>query len=349
MKILVSCLESSANLHLEEILKHLSSYELLGIYDEKLGGKPLYSSNDFGIMGIIDALKIYKKAKKAVEETARLAKQTDVVLLIDSPAFNIPLAKKIKEKNIKTPIFYYILPQVWAWKKKRVKKVEAVCDRLFSILPFEENYWNKAEYVGNPLIDELKTQKTELTSNRVTAFLPGSRRGEIRKLMPVYKEAAKEMEGEKIIAIPKFFPKEEIGQVYGDLSGFTVTNDTEKALKDASQAVICSGTATLEASIIGTPFVLVYKAKALDYAIGRSFVRLPFVGLANLIFYFAKKEPIHTELLQNDVNKENILRSLKDLDRGKFFERSKELRAKLAKSGASETVAEALVETCKNR
>ncbi len=345
MKILVSCLESSANLHLEEILKYLDDYQLLGIFDKKLGGIPLYSSNDFGIMGIIDALKIYKKAKKAVDEVAELASTADVVLLIDSPAFNIPLAKKIKEKKIKTPVFYYILPQVWAWKKKRVRTVESVCDRLFAILPFEEGHWNKAEYIGNPLIDEIKIKKTEVTNNNITAFLAGSRRGEIRKLMPIFKEVAKEIEGEKLIVIPKFFPKEEIEHIYGDLNGFTVLYNTEEALEKASQAVICSGTATLEASIIGTPFVLVYKAKPLDYAIGRSFVRLPYVGLANLIFYFDGKGPIHEELLQNNVTKENILRSLRDLDKEKFIEKSVELRNMLSKDGASKKIAEIITET----
>jgi lipid-A-disaccharide synthase len=291
-------------------------------------------------MGIIDAVKIYKKAKKAVEEMAVLSKKVDIVLLIDSPAFNLPLAKKIKEKNIKTPIFYYILPQVWAWKKKRVKIMEEVCDRLFAILPFEDDYWNKAEYVGNPLIDEIKTKKQELTNNNITAFLAGSRRGEIKKLMKIFREVAKEIDGEKLIVIPKFFPQDEIENIYGDLNGFTISNNTESALEKSSQAIICSGTATLEASIIGTPFVLVYKAKQLDYIIGRSFVRLPFVGLANLIFYFSKKEPMHTELLQKEVTKENILRSIKELDRDKFIKKSIELRDMLNKDGASKKIAQ---------
>ncbi|MCV6607254.1 MAG: lipid-A-disaccharide synthase [Campylobacterales bacterium] len=304
----------------------------------------LYFSRDFGIMGVVDALKIYKKAKKAINEVAELAREADVVLMIDSPAFNIPLAERIKEIGVKTPIFYYILPQVWAWKKKRVKKVEAVCDRLFTIFPFEDDYWNNAEYVGNPLVDQLTTKKTELTKNNITAFLPGSRKGEIKKLMPIYKEVAQDLDGEKLLVIPKFFNKEKIEELYGDLNGFTVSHDTEEALSSASQAVVCSGTATLESAIIGTPFVLVYKAKPLDYAIGRSFVRLPYVGIANLIFYFDKQEALHKELLQGAVTKENILRSLKDLDKEKFIKKSVELRLKLRKDGASKKIAEYIKE-----
>lgn len=338
MKLLVSCLEASANLHLKEVLKHAGEVELLGIFDPALGSDPLYTSSDFGIMGVVDALKIYKKAKKAVEEVADLAASADAVLLIDSPAFNVPLAKAIRERNVKTRIIYYILPQVWAWKKKRVKKVEALCDRLACILPFEEKFWTKAEYVGNPLMDEIKEVKSGWSDEKVYAFLPGSRRGEIRKLMPVFKEVADTLDGTKLLAVPNHL-KDEVVELYGDVSGFEILHDPHEAIYRASFGFICSGTATLETAIIGTPFVLAYKAKKLDWIIGRIFVRLPYVGLANLIPWFDGKKPMHPEYLQKEATPENLLKGYRELDRTRFMEDAVQLRQTLKAGGAAKTVA----------
>ena len=111
MKLLVSCLEASANLHLEQVLEHLPKCELKGIFDEKFG-EPFMRSSEFSAMGFVEVLPLYFKAKRAIKEMTRLAGQCDAVLLIDSPAFNLPLAKAIKETGIKTPVTYYILPQV---------------------------------------------------------------------------------------------------------------------------------------------------------------------------------------------------------------------------------------------
>jgi len=122
MNLLVSALEPSANLHLEPILDKLSEFELSGIFDEKFG-TPLYKSSEFSVMGIMDVLPKILKAKEAIKEMVFLSKTADTVLLIDSPAFNIPLAKAIKEKYPKKKIVYYILPKVWAWKKGRVKNI----------------------------------------------------------------------------------------------------------------------------------------------------------------------------------------------------------------------------------
>ena len=147
MKLLVSCLEASANLHFEQVLEHLPKCELKGIFYEKFG-KPFMPSSEFSAMGFVEVLPLYFKAKRAVKEMTRLAEQCDAVLLIDSPAFNLPLAKAIKEAGIKTPVTYYILPQVWAWKAGRVAKVEAYCDHLASILPFDGMYYNRSRYVA---------------------------------------------------------------------------------------------------------------------------------------------------------------------------------------------------------
>ncbi|NPA73605.1 MAG: lipid-A-disaccharide synthase [Epsilonproteobacteria bacterium] len=337
-KILISALEPSANLHLEPILNILGEYELKGIFDPKFGS-PLYPSSDFSVMGFVDVLWKIKKAKRAIKEMVKLSFECETVLLIDSPAFNLPLAKAIKEKNPDIKIVYYILPQVWAWKEKRVKKIEKYCDVLASILPFESKFYNKSTYVGHPLLDEIKIFKENVTHNNKVAFLPGSRKSEIKSLMNIYKEVAKEIKEDKIVVIPKHFGQDQIKELYGDLSGFDIYYSTEQALNEADFAFICSGTATLESSIIGTPFVLVYKAKKIDYFIAKRFVKLKHIGLANIIFDFEGEEDLHKELIQDDVTKENLLKEYKDINRGYFMEKSKRLRG-ILKHGSAKNVAD---------
>jgi len=339
-KILISSLEPSANLHLEPVLGEIGAYEIEGIFDPKFG-KPLYPSSDFSVMGFVDVLSKIKLAKRAIKQMVELSFECDKVLLIDSPAFNLPLAKAIKEKNPSIEITYYILPQVWAWKAKRVKKIEKYCDNLCSILPFEKRYYNKSTYVGHPLLDEIKEFKDGVTSNGVVAFLPGSRKSEIKSLMKVYRGVAKEVKEKKLLVVPKHFLKEDIEEVYGDISGFEVTNDAKKALKSSDFAFVCSGTATLEASLIGVPFVLVYQAKKIDYFIAKRFVKLKYIGLANLILDFEGYKPLHKEFIQNEVNVENLLNEYKNLDREEFFKQSIKLK-EILKHGSSANVAKYL-------
>jgi lipid-A-disaccharide synthase len=329
LKLLVSALEPSANLHLEPILNALEKCELYGIFDERFG-KPLLPSRAFSIMGFLDALPKIRKAKKAIKTMARMSFFVDKVLLIDSPAFNIPLAKAIKTINPNVEIIYYILPQVWAWKPKRVAVVEKYCDVLASILPFEQNFYTKATYMGHPLLDEIPLFKLRADETGVIAFLPGSRKSEIRSLLPIYKELASKIEGkEKLLVIPSHYDYREIAEIYGDIHDFKICRDTYEAFERSEFAFVCSGTATLEAALIGVPFVLAYKAKAIDYWIAKQFVKLKHVGLANLIFDFEKMEPLHQEFLQEEVNVDNLLQAYESMDKETFFNHAKKLRALL--------------------
>lgn len=329
MKLLVSALEPSANLHLEPILNALEQCEIYGIFDERFG-KPLMPSRAFSIMGFLDALPKIRKAKKAIKIMARMSFFVDKVLLIDSPAFNIPLAKAIKAINPNVEIVYYILPQVWAWKPKRVAKVEKYCDVLASILPFEQNFYTKATYVGHPLLDEIPLFKLRADETGVIAFLPGSRKSEIRSLLPIYKELASKIEGkEKLLVIPSHYDYREIAEIYGDIHDFKICRDTYEAFEKSEFAFVCSGTATLEAALVGVPFVLAYKAKAIDYWIARQFVKLKYVGLANLLFDFEKMEPLHQEFLQEEVTVDNLLQAYETMDKETFFNHAKKLRSML--------------------
>ena len=342
-RYLISCLEASANLHFEQVLNSLGECEICGIYDDKFSkfGKPIYESKEFSAMGFVEVLPLIFKAKKAMKEMISLAKTCDGVLLVDSPAFNLPLAQKLKKMGVKTPITYYILPQVWAWKKGRVKKVESSCDNLASILPFDSQFYNRSKYVGHPLLDEIKTQKQSYEKNGKFVFMPGSRRSEITRLMPIYRElASKFANSQKILVVPKFLMSN-LNEIYGDTSEFEISNGAIESLKEAEFAFICSGTATLEAALVGTPFVLCYKAKAIDIFLARRFVKLKHVGLANIIFDFMGKDELHTELLQDEVSVENLYNAYKECDYEKFRLACADLRTYL-QFGSAKNVANLL-------
>ncbi|KFL34158.1 MULTISPECIES: lipid-A-disaccharide synthase [unclassified Sulfurospirillum] len=337
MKLLVSALEPSANLHLEPILNALERCEIYGIFDERFG-KPLMPSRAFSIMGFLDALPKIRKAKKAIKIMARMSFFVDKVLLIDSPAFNLPLAKAIKTINPNVEIIYYILPKVWAWKPKRVEAMEKYCTVLASIFPFEQQFYTKATYVGNPLLDEIPLFKLRYEETGIVSFFPGSRKSEIRSLFPIYKELASKIEGkEKWLVIPAHYDYREIAEIYGDIHDFKICRNTYEALERSEFAFVCSGTATLEAALVGVPFVLAYKAKALDYWIAKQFVKLKHVGLANIIFDFENKEPLHEELLQEEVHAQRLFEAYENVDREAFFSRITELR-KILGHGSQEAM-----------
>ena len=342
LKLLVSSLEPSANLHLEPILQSLGEYELFGIFDEKFG-TPYLPSSAFSIMGFLDVIPKIQKAKKAIKELVKLSFQVGTVLLIDSPAFNLPLAKAIKEKNPKVRIIYYILPQVWAWKAKRVAKVEKYCDVLASVLPFESKFYGCSTYVGHPLLDEIKEFKKEYKDTGIISYLPGSRKGEIKKLMPIFRELVKKIDKKALLVIPSFFSDEQIKEIYGDIEDFEISRDAREAFLQSEFAFVCSGTATLEAALIGTPFVLAYKAKKLDYMIAKKFVKLKYAGLANILLDFSGFKPLHVELIQDGVTSKNLYNEYKNIDKKTFFKESLHVR-EILKNGSLNNMLDIITE-----
>lgn len=331
-KILVSALEPSANLHLEEILRH-EAFEIIGIFDERFG-TPLYSSREFSVMGFIDVLPKIAKAKEAIAELAFLSQNVDKVLLIDAPSFNLPLAKAIKKINPKCVIIYYILPKVWAWKKRRIRTVKKYVDKTAYIFPFEKEYWGDG-YVGNPLLDEL-TEFREEKETGVIAFLAGSRKSEVLSLMPIFRELAQKIEKKALLVIPPSLKENK--ELYGDISGFELCYNTSLALQKSDFAYICSGTATLEAAIVGTPFVLIYKARALEYFIAKQLVKLRYVGLANILFEKEGLDAFHTEYLQTfDVP--TLLQESSYTRLEEFQKKSRKIREILAHGSSEKVVA----------
>lgn len=352
MKLLVSALEPSSNLHLKSLVKYLGKdIEFIGIFDESLSvfGTPLYSPKDFSVMGFVDVAKKLSFFWQAHKQMCDLAHSADKILLMDSSSFHIPLAKKIKSLHMHAPVYYYILPQVWAWKKWRAKSIWQHCDALLAILPFEVDlYPSKARYVGHPLLDEIPESRVNTKGSGVV-FMPGSRKGEIRRIFPEFQKVAKSLGRiQKTLVVPPYFQTQNLESIYGDISDFEVCFDSKEALWNAEFAFICSGTATLESALIGTPFVLGYRAATLDYYIARSFVRLRYIGLANIFFNALNKEPpgngasaMHIELIQENLTAKNLLEAYQSFDREKFYTHALQLRSYL-KYGSAVNVANIL-------
>jgi lipid-A-disaccharide synthase len=343
LRLLVSALEPSANIHLKELKKHLSSeVKFVGIFDKSLG-EPIVDLSSSAVMGIVDALKKIRFFLDLKKKMATIAKSCDKVLLMDSSGFNLPLAKELKKLYPNLEINYYILPQAWAWRRGRIKIIEKYCDNLYSILPFEKEYYtkkDKIQYVGHPLLDEIKEYKTSLVRSAKIAYMPGSRRSEIKALMPIFKELSQNIgiSKEHILIIPISFKDKDLEEIYGDIEGFSISYDTHKSLYESEFAFICSGTATLEAAIIGTPFILTYKAKKFDYFVGRKIFNIQTIGLANIFFEKMKRDRIHLELLQEDVNSKKLIKEYNQVNKELFIQNANILREYL-KTGSSKTVA----------
>lgn len=306
--------------------------------------QPDFDSNQFNVMGFFQILPKIVEGYKVLSRLAQLSQRVDRVLLIDSPAFNIPLARKIKELNPKIPVYYYILPKVWAWGRKRIKKVEEVTNRQFYIFPFERHYWQKGEYVGNPLLDQIPSLHPPSQFGKI-AFLPGSRRNEILALMPLFRKLGKRLlqfdpSLQLELVIPPHFSSNL--SLYGDLSLFNLSSNPYQTLLTSDFAYICSGTATLESSLIGTPFVLLYKAFPLDYFVAKFVVKIDYVGLANIILTREGYPNLHREFIQS-FPVEKLVECYKKRDVERFRQGSQLLR-QLLKSGSARNVAKKLLE-----
>ena len=339
MKILVTALEPSANLYLKSLLPFFEkqNIQIAGIFDPALKEEfqnsnleLLESSKNFSVMGVFAILPKIKFAKQIMKILVSKIEEFDHIFVIDSPAFNIPLIKKIREKNKDLPISYFILPKVWAWKKKRAEVINELVTNKISIFPFEDKFFEKPLYFGNPLLEQIKEFKTELKAeNRVISFLAGSRKQEIKNLMPVFRSLKERLKcsGRRfILVIPQHFSEQEIREIYSDISDFEIKRDTHSALLESDFSFICSGTATLEASIIGTPFILVYETSKLEYFIGRMFVKLEYVGLANIIFNYAELGKFHDEVLQENLTADNLINLMLRTNKKKFLENSEKIR-----------------------
>ncbi len=235
----------------------------------------------------------------------------DVVVFIDYPGFNIPIAKFAKEKGYKT--VYYISPQVWAWKEKRVHTIRKVVDKMLVILPFEQDFYQKwdypVEYVGHPLvqiIDEFKSSNPTLLPPQTTtiALLPGSRMQEIRKKLPIMLEATTFFpEWKFIVAQAPSIDKDFYQELIRNFPNVELLQGkTYAILMQSHAALVTSGTATLETALFHIPEVVCYKGSTISYEIAKRLIKVPYISLVNLIL----DKPAVKELIQNDLTPANL-------------------------------------------
>ena len=309
MHYFISAGEASGDIHAAELIKQLrvadkeAKFTFLGgdLMSAAAKTSPLIHYRDMAFMGFCEVIRHLDKVlhNLRVAREAIATEHPDALILVDYPSFNLKLAKEAMKHNI--PIFYYISPKVWAWKEGRVKKIKKYVKRMLSILPFEVAYYRdkhnyNVDYVGNPTIKEVDTKlaallseqsfrdKHRLTDNRpILALVPGSRIGEIRNNLPIMVEVARRHPDMLAVVAGAPAVDTEIYRRYCDFN--IVENDTFELMAHAQGALVTSGTATLEAALIGVPQVVCYRANGsrISYNIFKHILKIPFVSLPNLI------------------------------------------------------------------
>ena len=361
--------EASGDLHGGNLMKGLRAVDPEAEFRfwggeamEAAGGSKAGDYRDTAVMGIGDVLgslgKIIRRLKECKSDILRW--KPDVVIPIDYPGFNLKVARFCHERGIK--VFYYIAPKTWASREGRNRKLKALVDRLFIIFPFEEPYFESrgiaAVYRGNPLVYEVDSHSySRPLDGRYIAILPGSRKGEISHTMPGAMKMA-----DALHALPRhedcqFLIAGAPGRSAADYEAFIAGRPyvrllfgrTYDILKYADAALVNSGTASLEAALIGTPQVVCWSTQPVTAfllnAIGRPFIHIKYISLGNLIL----DKCAFRELIQNDFTPEaatsEILRLMEDLPyRQQMLNDYSEIRARLGGSGASQAIARAMIE-----
>jgi len=372
MKYYIIAGEASGDLHGSNLMKGLLAVDPLsefrfwgGDLMSAVGGVMVKHYKDTAVMGFIEvALKLntilrnLKICKKDILEY-----QPDVVILIDYPGFNFKIANFAKANNIR--VFYYISPQVWAWKENRIKNLKRDIDKLFIIFPFEVEYFkNKgidAIYNGNPLLDSVSshpcnTESTEefkkrnvLDERPVIALLAGSRHGEINYLMPKYLKLVNSFtDYQFVLAGAPAMNKKDYDKYLKNTDISLLFGETYSIIKHSQAAVVCSGTASLEAALLETPQIVCYGINKLTAFIVRSWIKVKYASLVNLIF----NQLVVKELLQENCTVDNMVKELKKIlnskERERILLKYKKLKNMLGGVGTSERVAQSMVTELKS-
>ena len=319
--------EASADLHGSNLVKAMKAFcpgvifcGIGGNNMKQAGVKILVSSSDMAVVGLTEVLQRFHTIFRAANKLKATLKthHPDLLILIDYPDFNLYMARIARRLQI--PVLYYISPQVWAWRRGRVKKIARRVDRMAVILPFEEQFYRKrgvtVDYVGHPLLDafESNVQRpipeggTEIR-NPVVGLLPGSRREEIRNMLPTMIRSAEILKTRYpdircLLPLAKTIESEFIDAFIGksSLNIEVHKGDIYEVLNRCHIALVTSGTATLDTAIMAVPMVVVYKVSPLSYRVGKMLIKTSFIGLANLV----AGERVVPELIQDEVTPERL-------------------------------------------
>ena len=368
MKYYIIAGEASGDLHGSNLVASLraqdSDAKIRAWGGEKMrknGANVVKNYHDLAFMGFVEVLmnlrtilKNFSFCKKDITDFA-----PDAIILIDYPGFNLKVAKWAHKKGYK--VFYYISPQVWAWKRRRVYTIQKVVDKMLCILPFEKKFYDNynvdCQFVGHPLLDEI-AKVTPVDKNKfyksnrlnpkkeIIAILPGSRKQEVSRMLTIMLDVVKQFPSYQfVIACAPSLPMSYYKSIIGEKANVRlVLNRTYQLLQLSSAAMVTSGTATLETALFDVPEVVCYKANKISYLIARQVARVRFICLVNLIM----DREVVKELIQNDLTANNIANELKSLlasskRQKKLLEDYDELKSVLGNAGASDKAADTII------
>ncbi len=357
--------EASGDLHGGDLARRIlaldPSCELFGIAGEQMraaGVRALFRIEDIHGLGLVELASTIRLTLRALRELRRILRteRPGLVILIDYAEFNLALAGIARRAGI--PVLYYIAPQVWAWRRGRIKKIVERADRLALVLPFEQDLYapagERVSFVGHPLLDRVVPAqgKAETLAKhglrrdaRLVALLPGSRRAEVRYILPPMAQAARILAHdhglEAVIALAPTLTPAQLAETRADLTGLRIIQgDTYSIIAASEVALVASGTATLETALLGCPMVVVYKASPVTFAIARMLVTgVEYLGMPNIL----AGEQIVPELIQRKLTARNLVRAaeplLNESIRAATVAKLNSLRARLGAPGAAARVA----------
>ncbi len=362
MRVYIIAGEASGDLHASNLIKEMNQIHSTiqfrgwgGDLMQKQGVNIVKHYRELAFMGFIEVIKnlrtILKNISTCVKDIESF--KPDAVILVDYPGFNLRVAEKIKTLGCK--VFYYISPQVWAWKQNRVHKIKKLVDQMFVILPFEKDFYKKFNYdvcfVGHPLIDAIDTftageKSTFLTENnlgekKIIAVLPGSRKQEISVKLPVMLSVIHQFpQYNFVIAAAPSLGSEYFKQFAIPKNVHIVFGKTYSLLQSSYAAMVTSGTATLETALFNVPQVVCYKGSTISYHIAKRLIKVKYISLVNLI----ADKPVVTELIQHDFNYEKLKIELEKITNNEpvrtiMLTEYREIEKKLGGKGASHKTA----------
>ena len=371
MKYYIIAGEASGDLHasnlVAEIKKKDKKAEFRGCGGDLMKAQGVDLLKHYRTMAYMGFVEVAVNLRKVLDNIAQCKKdildyQPDVVILVDYPGFNFRIADFAHEKGFK--VVYYISPQLWAWKRRRVRKVKRSVDKMLVILPFEEEFYKSygvdVTYVGNPLLDELAKfgtanrsiflRRNSLGEKReIIAMLPGSRKQEVKRVLPVMLKVVPHFpDYQFVIGGVSSLDKELYKNLMGQSDAFLVENQTYDLLQNSSAAMVTSGTATLETALFTVPEVVCYKATGFSYRLAKWMIKVKFISLVNLVM----GREVVKELIQGDLTEEKLVEELEQLlhngkRQRKLLEDYEELKDRLGNAGASEKAADAILAVMK--
>jgi lipid-A-disaccharide synthase len=369
--LLVLAGEDSGDLHGAELLRELKArrpgLRIIGVGGPRMSpylDRKLADVKDLAVVGFVEVIKHLPRLNRLFKQILAAAQEEGITaaLLIDYPGFNLRLARALRKRMPAVTLHQYVCPQVWAWKKGRIPSLGMGLDTLYCLFDFEpelfRGYPVDARFVGHPLVEVVKPECDRATffaetgldpARPLVALLPGSRKGEIERLLPPMAELARRWrtsrpEVQWVLPVAPTLDPAFVQAHLGDAPVTLVEGRTYAARAHADAALVASGTATLETALLGTPFAIVYKLNALTYQLARRIVKVPHFGLANVV---ARRE-VAPELLQGEVNADRLGVELTRLLEPAMARRIRaelgEVRGHLGEPGAAGRVAEDLLQ-----